>query len=505
MPPAEDYNDERHRREEAERREKRKASKSQKSEAQLEKERKRREHVQKVLGKQGGQDRKRQKTAPAPPAEKKSKFQDLFAKRAQGFQIDFRFRNAPPRPPVGPCFVGNGLEGVLQEISRYKPLNSVEVNYTWRLHCEPDLGVPLAPSAMDPKLYTASTSEPPLHADDKNLLEWKGSLGDTAAEELKKRRDYARAAARLALAGKSPAKLLEKAKSPVASTKRKNFSRVLDEKMQSWMKKTTYLSNDYSRKVHDFKSLARTKEELEKDLEVRHQEISQRSSASAISKTFEECTRSVTKHPSKSNLKPVAEMPFLPNVQFWGNPYTHVVVDKAPGESIDKAFIANVHKRDASSRMTCQLFTPTEETSKFQAIQQYDLDVLPLKEEDVPHFNFCIWIDPVSETATYLPIASRVQLSTGRPIKKKNYNMDIIRRSINDDDKEESDERVAEVDMDVEQRLRERSPTSADVSEKPSMPAGRETDNMEVDSDDEEDSDDDGLLGNAGKTIVAEG
>ena len=36
------------------------------------------------------------------------------------------------------------------------------------------------------------------------------------------------------------------------SAKKKAFSRVLKEGMQTWMKKTTYLSNDYSRKVHDF-------------------------------------------------------------------------------------------------------------------------------------------------------------------------------------------------------------------------------------------------------------
>ena len=237
----------------------------------------------------------------------------------------------------------------MQEISQYKPLNAVEVNYSWKLHSEPDLGVPLAPSAMDPRSYSASTKEPTLHPDDNDLLEWKGSMGDTADEDLKKRRDYARAAARLAMMGKSPAKLLEKAKSPVASaSKRKDFSRVLDEKMQSWMKKTTYLSNDYSRKVHDFKSLAKTKDEIEKDLQVRQQEMSQRRSASAISKTFDECKQSVTKHPSKKNITPVTEMPFLPNVEYWGNPYTHVVIDKSPGDTdrIGKAFVANVQKKD---------------------------------------------------------------------------------------------------------------------------------------------------------------
>ena len=65
------------------------------------------------------QSGKKQKVAVAPitPAStsNSSAFQELFAQRARGFQIDFRFRNAPPRPPVGPCFVGNSLDTVLLE------------------------------------------------------------------------------------------------------------------------------------------------------------------------------------------------------------------------------------------------------------------------------------------------------------------------------------------------------------------------------------------------------
>jgi hypothetical protein len=181
MAPNED-DDARHRREQSELRNKRKAAKMHISDAQKEKSRKRKEHAAKMLGKHGA-DSKRSK--PAPPEDAESAFQELFAQRAQGFQIDFRFRNAPPRPPVGPCFVGSGLDGVLLDTSQYRPLNSVEVNYSWKLHSEPDLGVPLAPSAMDPKSYTPSTAQPTLHPDDEHLLEWKGSMGDTAAEELK--------------------------------------------------------------------------------------------------------------------------------------------------------------------------------------------------------------------------------------------------------------------------------------------------------------------------------
>jgi hypothetical protein len=478
-------------------------AKTNRSEGQREKDRKRKEHAQKVLQKHGGvgggggDGSKRQKPS-EDEEEAKSAFQELFTQRAQGFQIDFRFRNAPPRPPVGPCFVGSGLDGVLLDTSQYRPLNAVEVNYRWKLHSEPDLGVPLAPSAMDLKSYSPATAEPKMHPDDQALLEWTGPLGDTAAEELKKRKDNARASARLALMGKSPANLLEKAKAPVATqaaTAKKAFSRVLDETMQSWMKKTTYLSNDYSRKVHDFKSLAKTKEELVLDLDAKQEHLSQYRSAAAIAKTFSQNTVPVRKHPSKKNLKPLMEMPLLPDANNWGRAYTHVVMDKSPGD-VDKlglAFVANVQKKDANARMTCQLFIPSEDPTRYQAIQQYDLDVLPLKDEDAPHVNFSICMDSNQQIATYLPISSRVQLSTGRPLKKKNYNMIISRRQMNDTDVRETEERIAEVDADVEERLKSYGSDGRSRRQK-----------LLVD-DSDDDSDQGNSFVNTTQTIVAEG
>lgn len=496
----------------------------QKSDAQREKERKRKEHAAKILQKHGGvgggageqqqqQQRKKQKTTLSDrPEDNASAFQALFKQRAQGFEIAFKFRNAPPRPPVGPSFIGTDLDERLREISQYRPLNAVEVNYRWKLHSEPDLGVPLAPAAMDPMSYTSASAEDgPPHPDDVNLLEWKGSMGDTAAEELKRSRDNARAAARLALMGKSPGKFLEKARSLLpassasSSSTKKAFSRVLDETMQSWMKKTTYMSNDYTRKVHDFKSLAKTKQELAQDLEVRQEQISKRRYASAVTKTFEECKQLVRTHPSKKDVTPVAEMVLLPNVKHWGHAYTHVVVDKSPGpedvELLDRAFVANVEKKDATARMTCQLFVPStsdETTTEYHGVQQYELDVVPLKEEDTPHATFCIWVDQTTGTATYLPISSRVQLSTGRPLKKKYYKMNVTRRAMNSADVTEMNERVAEVDVDVEERIGGGGDNNGGGAVSGSK---RSSSIMDDDSDD---SDHGGSFMKTTKTIVAE-
>jgi len=195
--------DARHKREEAERRARRKASKKSKG---SEKDRKRREHTQRVLEQQNKRAKTGSGSSPGTPKGKEkelnsSAFQALFTGRAQGFRIDFSFRNAPPRPPVGPCFVGQGLDGHLMELADYRNHNAVESSYSWKLHANSDLGVPLAPSAMDLAMYerpsqtvaTATTEH--LHPDDAALLDWKGSKGDTAAEELAQRRDRARAEA----------------------------------------------------------------------------------------------------------------------------------------------------------------------------------------------------------------------------------------------------------------------------------------------------------------------
>lgn len=450
------------------------ASKSQKSEAQREKERKRKEHAQKILQQHGGKKQKASSSSGAPStvtdtATTVSPFQQIFKYRAQGFEIAFKFRNAPPRPPVGPSFMGADLDEKLREVAKYKPLNTVDENHHWKLHTEPDLGVPLAPSAIDPHSYQfVETRSPQLDPADAELLDWKGSMGDTAADRLKKIRDETRAAARLALLGKGSLDkfMLEKSKSSMASSNetdatRKIFSRVLNEGMQSWMKKTTYMTNDYSRKVHDFKSLAKTKRETEDDLELRQQNITLRRSGSAISKTFDEGMQTVGTHPSKSNVHPVAEMELLPDVNHWAYSYTHVVVDKPPGgedvASLGKAIISNVQQDDTAARMNCELSVPSKKKDEpveitdgsilYEAVQQYDLDVVPLKEEDAPYITFCVWVNPESKSALYTPVSSRVHLSSGKPFDDERYKTEVKRRSMDEDDKAESQERLSELEI----------------------------------------------------------
>ena len=80
---------------------------------------------------------------------------------------------------------------------------------------------------------------------------------------------------------------------------------------------------------------------------------------------------------------------------------------------------------------------------------------------------------------------------------------------MNENDKREIDERLAEVDVDIEERLQKESMNdSSTIGQQQSNSVDQNEKTMQVDKsddDDDDDSDEDGFPGNATKTIVAEG
>ncbi|KAL3811944.1 hypothetical protein ACHAXA_007224 [Cyclostephanos tholiformis] len=560
--------DERHRREEAERRAKRHRIREDreaagKARVEKEKERKRREHAARILGAQ-------QRTKPPPPPPPRSTssssrrgggggsssgtagggggggssiFQSLFAERAEGFFVDLRFRNAPPRPPVGPTFVGSGLEGELtKKWTRYKARNAVESRYAWRVHPGDhlrELVSRLATSAMDIEgcynnmsnkdapsgvggAVVASSAVETLSPEDEALIEWKGSSGDTSADMLQKERDRARAAARAAIARgygaiQTPAKGAsgEAGGSAIVGADGKKFklkknhlqSRILDERTPNFMKKTTYLTNDAT-SVHRFTSLATAQVQRARDVDLAVEEIRNRYAGSdVIEGGFVEANKlgilpmgsvgggeggNGRTHPTRKDLYPVWDLPLLPDVRTWGHTFTHVVLDNPPRTAVagnrgakrsstassgsddvfsgvcrlDRAIVADVAKQAHNARMECTVWVPTTSSSGpvnkksrqsvelHEAIQRYDLDVVPLRDPSAPPVHFVFTIDPSPEGRGYVgyhPIGSRVQLSMGRPVVVHDGS-NVRRRGLNDEERRAFEMRTAEVHVDLAEK-----------------------------------------------------
>ena len=418
---------------------------------------------------------------------------------------------------------------------------------------------------------------PPLHPDDEAIINWKGSYGDTSAEQLQQKRDRARAAARLAIAQgygslsaaamATPSSRLGGKKSLSASggtttgstvmkLKKKHHlqSRILDEKTPNFMKKTTYLTNDAT-SVHRFTSLASTQEKrarevdkalAETSLRYKREDVIERGFVEANSwdvmmvnnnnggggqvETGERRKKKKRRvHPSKKGVYPVWDLPLLPDVPTWGHTYAHVVLDHPPksvgtapasgasatpsknknlvtARQLQKAIVADVSKQTQNSRMACTVWVPdtdnstsstkngaenekkegeeNEETTKnanktggekgetYQAVQRYDLDVLPLRDPSGPQVHYVWMVDPSKKYVGYHPVGSRVQLSTGRPIIQAGGNNNktqrhggggedekvvtnesiIFRRAIEVDERKEMEKRMAEVDVDMAEK-----------------------------------------------------
>jgi Paf1 len=309
------------------------------------------------------------------------------------------------------------------------------------------------------------------------------------------------------------------------------------------------------------------------DLQLKQDEMTKRRSATAVSKGFAPLDLASIKHPVRPGLKAVAAFELLPSVPHWGSSVTHVVMDKPPppspsesttksGDSakllldrIGRSFVGNVERHPAKARMSCQLFVPAaadtnaatappsdDEAIRYDAFGAYDLDVVPLKEEDSPHSYFVLVVDRDAGVVTYLPVSSRVQLSRGRPVRAPGGYCLVSKRPLTDDEVLEREERAAEVDADLSEKhgiplgggggagyrslSRKRAKTTTpsngsgndDLGEttnagssKATKANGKDDGDGEDefgdddDDDDSSDSEDETMFGSAAKTIVAEG
>mmetsp|Transcript_5982 Transcript_5982/g.11319 ORF Transcript_5982/g.11319 Transcript_5982/m.11319 type:complete len:135 (-) Transcript_5982:1735-2139(-) len=104
--------------------------------------------------------------------------------------------------------------------------------------------------------------------------------------------------------------------------------------------------------------------------------------------------------------------------------------------------------------MECNLLVTDDDASDnektfYNAVQKYDLDVIPLKEENAPHANFLFVLDEEAMEARYHPVSSRVQLSTGRPAHQNAYSRRIMKRKLEEEEVVAMEKAFAEVDADT--------------------------------------------------------
>ena len=105
--------------------------------------------------------------------------------------------------------------------------------------------------------------------------------------------------------------------------------------------------------------------------------------------------------------------------------------------------------------MECNLIIANDDNdddqNQYNIVQKYDLDIMQLKEQDKPHSNFLIVVDEGKGIASYHPISSRIQLSTGRPSDETGSRR-VRKRALNEEEKVTIEEQLAEVDADLAEK-----------------------------------------------------
>jgi Paf1 len=154
----------------------------------------------------------------------------------------------------------------------------------------------------------------------------------------------------------------------------------------------------------------------------------------------------------------------------------------------------------------------------FEPIQLYDLDVIPLKDEDTPHSTFALVLDSDAKVVKYIPLASRVSLSTGRPpYKTKNVSSVrlVKRRPLTSEEEAAIEEQISEMDIDLAEkygstarRKLKENDNDRDSSFLVTKKTATNNDFDDGESDenavgDDESDDDDEIFGGGTKTIVA--
>jgi predicted GNAT superfamily acetyltransferase len=206
------------------------------------------------------------------------------------------------------------------------------------------------------------------------------------------------------------------------------------------MKKTTYLANNIGTRVHAHVSLATANAKRRAQIDEKLSGIKALGGVAAINNTFDQASKyddenwlKSLKHNSNPNLTCEYALPLLPFVETWGSTLIHaeipapkvskgsVVIDPS---RIARGLISDVERKANQHRLECNVLVPPPNSGVadlnsssvgYVPIQQYDLEVIPLRTSGTNDINYVLCIDQEHGGVWYHPLASKVSLSTGRP------------------------------------------------------------------------------------------
>jgi RNA polymerase II-associated factor 1 len=266
------------------------------------KDREREERRRKEKAHAAAKEKEKRKAAQHREAQEKAKKDRKKWQKDSEFLCQLQFRNTLPDPPLGPHFLKIPLN--VEKAVQYAP-TSLETEHKWKLHCNRDLGVDI--DIIDARSYTVPAQPVPLHPADAELLNW-----DPKRE----------------LVGK-PKSSANGTGEPLSRQERR---RAIDTQV-TWLKKTSYLTNDPGGAVHKFKSEQQSQKEknarLANDLAAKRL----RDPVNAVERSFAEANmkkKTKLQHSTKQGVEAEWVIPVLPDTILWGNQYTHVQFDVDP-------------------------------------------------------------------------------------------------------------------------------------------------------------------------------
>ncbi|GMI00917.1 hypothetical protein TrST_g1757 [Triparma strigata] len=373
--------------------------------------------------------------------------------KSKEFSIELQFSNPLPRPILGPVF-----KSAVSSASTLWKSGDVESSHIWRLHTEKDLGVTI--ETVDPKVYAQKATPPLLEEGDEAIINWTGHEGDSVGEAARARREGNLGGAKNGTASSS-----QRTRQGLIKLKeRKAGSRVLDEAPQFYQKRTTYLANDIHKRVHAFESLADQRKKMAKELDAKAEQAASMDAYQMIKASFDAVNSrggiSSLKHPTKPGLTAVSSLPLLPSRDTW--PANYAIADisqpqqkkqRISKELLSTCLIGDVDQKSATKLLANVLVeeTPGSSENIYKVWQEFDLDVLPLKEDNLDT-NFVIVIDEESGVCYYHPLSSKLVLTTARlSANKDRRKVDI--RDLNEEETLSWKKEKAPMDQDVLEEL----------------------------------------------------